>query len=88
LIENNATLISYRPLARGTLTNPGHKILDDLADKYQKSRAQIAINWIINQKNVITIPKSSNPVHLLDNIGALGWKLAIDDELTLIDSFI
>lgn len=88
MIENNATLISYRPIARGALTRPGYKILDDLAEKYQKSRAQIALNWIINQKNVITIPKSSNPVHLLDNVGALGWKLAIDDELTLTDSFI
>jgi diketogulonate reductase-like aldo/keto reductase len=56
--------------------------------KYQKSQAQIALNWLINQENVVTIPKSTNPVHLLDNIGAVGWRLALDDELALADSFI
>jgi diketogulonate reductase-like aldo/keto reductase len=88
LRENDSLLMSYRPLGRGTLTKPGYKILDELAERYQKSRAQIALNWLINQENVITIPKAINPIHLLDNIGALGWKLSIDDELSLTDSFI
>jgi diketogulonate reductase-like aldo/keto reductase len=88
LRENDSLLISYRPLGRGTLTNPGYKTLDELAERYQKSRAQIALNWLINQEKVITIPKSINPIHLLDNIGALGWKLSLDDELSLTDSFI
>ena len=86
--ENGTTLISYRPLARGLLAKPGNRVLDELAEKYQKSQAQIALNWLINQENVVTIPKSINPVHLLDNIGAVGWSLALDDELALIDSFI
>jgi diketogulonate reductase-like aldo/keto reductase len=86
--ENGTTLISYRPLARGLLAKPGNRVLDELAEKYQKSQAQIALNWLINQMNVVTIPKSVNPVHLLDNIGAVGWSLALDDEIALADSFI
>lgn len=86
--ETGTTLISYRPLARGTLAKPGNRVLDDLSMKYQKSQAQIALNWLINQENVVTIPKSTSPVHLLDNIGAVGWRLALDDELALADSFI
>ena len=86
--ETETTLISYRPLARGTLAKLGNRVLDDLSMKYQKSQAQIALNWLINQDNVVTIPKSTNPVHLLDNIGAVGWRLALDDELALADSFI
>jgi diketogulonate reductase-like aldo/keto reductase len=88
LQDNNMTLISYSPLGRGALTRPGYRVLDELSEKYQKSRAQLALNWLINQKNVITIPKSTNPIHLLDNIGAVGWKLTNSDELTLRDSFI
>jgi diketogulonate reductase-like aldo/keto reductase len=88
LRKNDSTLISYRPLGRGALTKTGYNTLDELAERYQKSRAQIALNWLINQENVITIPKSINPIHLLENIGALGWKLSLDDELSLADSFI
>jgi diketogulonate reductase-like aldo/keto reductase len=86
--DNNMTLISYSPLGRGALTRPGYRVLDEMSEKYQKSRAQLALNWLINQKKVITIPKSTNPIHLLDNIGAVSWKLTNSDELTLRDSFI
>ena len=86
--ETETMLIGYRPLARGILSKPGNMVLDDLSMKYQKSQAQIALNWLINQENVVTIPKSTNPVHLLENIGAVGWRLALDDELALADSFI
>jgi diketogulonate reductase-like aldo/keto reductase len=86
--KKDATLISYRPLGRGSLTRAGYKALDELAERYQKSRAQIALNWLISQKDVITIPMSMNPVHLMENIGAVDWKLTLDDKLTLADSFI
>ena len=42
--ENNILIIAWRPLAKGELAKPGFKILDELADKYHKTQAQIAIN--------------------------------------------
>lgn len=82
------TLISYSPLAKGRLAQKGNKVLDQIAEKYQKTPAQIALNWLITQENVVTIPKSSNPIHLLEMQDAMGWKLALDDALNLSDSFI
>lgn len=77
--KNNIIVIAYQPIARGELAKPGFEILDRLAEKYNKTQAQIAINWLISKKNVVTIPKASNIKHLKENLGAIGWKLKQED---------
>ena len=84
----NRTLIAYRPLGRGILAKPGNKALDEVAEKYEKSHAQVALNWLISQDNVVAIPKSSNPVHLLDIVGAVGWELGLEDSIRLSHAFV
>ena len=83
--ENDIVVTAYRPLARGRLTRPGFRILDYLAKKYNKTRAQTAINWLISKKKVITIPKTSTIEHLKENLGALGWRLERQD-ISRLDS--
>ncbi len=85
--ENNIVVTAYRPLARGRLTRTGFRTLDDLAKKYNKTRAQIAINWLISKKKVITIPKASTIEHLKENLGALGWRLERQDISGLDNQF-
>lgn len=85
--ENDIMVIAYRPLAKGKLTRPGFKILDKLAKKYNKTQAQIAINWLISKKKIITIPKSTRIEHLKENIGALGWRLTSEDMRMLDEEF-
>lgn len=84
----NRTLIAYRPLGRGILVRPGNNVLDEVAEKYGKSQTQVALNWLISQDNVVAIPKSSNPVHLLDLAGAVGWELGLEDSIRLSQAFI
>jgi len=88
LREQDAALVAYRPLERGALAKPGNRVLDQLAEKYEKSQAQVALNWLIGQEGVVAIPKSSSPIHLLDNMGALGWRMSDEDAHLLADSFI
>jgi diketogulonate reductase-like aldo/keto reductase len=85
--ENDILVIAYTPLARGRLVSPGYKILDELAQKYNKTRAQVAINWLISKKNVITIPKSISIKHLEENLGAIGWELEKNDVYRLDNEF-
>jgi len=85
--ENGILVIAYRPLERGRLARPGFKILDELAKKYDKTQAQIAINWLISKKGVITIPKATNLEHLTENLGAIGWKLKPKDIRELENEF-
>jgi len=76
-------IMAYIPIERGFLLKP-NPVLDKLSKKYNKTKAQIAINWVISKKGVITIPKSTNIEHLKENLGAVGWKLS-DEDMKLLD---
>lgn len=85
--KNNIYLIAYQPVAGGKLARPGFKVLDDLSKKYKKTQAQIAINWLISKKNIITIPKASKIPHIKENLGASGWRLSNEDSEKLDEYF-
>jgi aryl-alcohol dehydrogenase-like predicted oxidoreductase len=53
--------------------------LSQLAQKYQKTTSQVALNWLIAQGNVIPIPGAKNPQQAADNAGAMGWQLSSED---------
>ena len=53
--------------------------LKQLGDKYDKTPAQIALNWLVVQNNVIPIPGAKNARQAEDNAGAMGWELSSED---------
>lgn len=73
--ENNILIVAYRPVDRGGLLGSENTLLSELAEKYHKTPAQIAINWLISKKGVVTIPKASNIRHIEENLGAMGWEM-------------
>lgn len=85
--QENVVLTAYSPLAQGKLTQPGFKALDYIAEKYKKTQTQVALRWLIEKPNVITIPKASSKDHIQELLGCLGWKLAIDDQEYLAHNF-
>jgi diketogulonate reductase-like aldo/keto reductase len=85
--ENEIIITAWKPLVKGILFREKNKLLEEIALKYNKTLAQIAINWLISKKNIITIPKSTNIEHLKENLGALGWKLEPEDIKRLDEEF-
>ncbi len=85
--ENEIIITAWKPLVKGILFREKNKLLKELVAKYNKTLAQIAINWLISKKNIITIPKSTNVDHLKENMGALGWKLDKEDMTRLDEEF-
>ncbi|QQS18788.1 aldo/keto reductase [Candidatus Saccharibacteria bacterium] len=83
--ENDIFVTAWGPLSKGVLKKA--KILHDMAQKYGKTAYQVALNWLIMQPYVITIPKTSTPEHLDENLGALGWELSQDDWQKLAEEF-
>ncbi len=75
--DNDVMLAAWRPLQKGTLLQV--PILTKLAEKYNKTPAQIAINWLISQTNVVTLSKTSSVEHLKENLGAIGWTMDTKD---------
>ncbi|OGK40686.1 hypothetical protein A2954_00105 [Candidatus Roizmanbacteria bacterium RIFCSPLOWO2_01_FULL_37_12] len=77
--QNDILITAFRPVERGILTRKGIPILDEISKKYKKTSAQIALNWLVSQPNVIAISKMSNKKHLEENLGALGWEMKMED---------
>jgi diketogulonate reductase-like aldo/keto reductase len=85
--ENDIMLVAWSPLEEGKLAKPGFKVLDEMAKKYCKTQAQVALNWLISQKKIITIPRASSFEHIQENLGALGCIMDESDFKRLEDSF-
>jgi diketogulonate reductase-like aldo/keto reductase len=77
--ENDVFLVAYRPVSKGALLENIPSVLKEMCDKYQKTPAQIALNWLISQDNVLTISKTRSLEHLKDNLGAVGWDMEKED---------
>ncbi|WDQ32402.1 aldo/keto reductase [Paenibacillus marchantiae] len=54
-------------------------ILNTIGDKYGKTAYQVALNWVLRQQGLVTIPKAANKEHIVDNLNALGWELEKED---------
>ena len=59
---------------------PVISLLRQLGEKHGHTPAQVALNWLIAQGNVIAIAGAKTPEQVRQNAGALGWKLS-DDEI-------
>ena len=79
--DNDITVTAYSPLAEGRLV--GHEVLDSIGDRYGKSSAQVAIRWLIQQENVVTIPKTVTPDHMTANLDVFDFDLT-DGEMQQI----
>lgn len=54
-------------------------LLREIGQKYDRTPAQVALNWLIAQGNVIPIPGAKNADQSRQNAGALGWLLTADE---------
>ncbi len=59
---------------------PVISLLRNIGEKYDRTPAQVALNWLIAQGNVIPIAGVKSAQQVRQNAGALGWKLT-DDEI-------
>lgn len=83
--KNDIMIIAWRPIEGGILSRKGIELMDKICLSYKKTPSQIAINWLISQKNIVTIPGSRKIEHLKENLGSLGWQLKPED-IKILDS--
>ena len=57
--------------------------LNELGEKYSKTPAQVALNWLICQPGVIPIPGIKTADQVDQNAGAMGWELSEIDAIEL-----
>ena len=78
--SHHIRLEAYSPLTRTTKFND--PTIQQIANKYQKSPAQIMIRWVL-QHEVIVIPKSSNREHIRENAEVFDFSISAEDMTVL-----
>ncbi len=75
-------ITAYSPLAQGKVAN--NETLIEIGKEYGKTAAQVALRWLIEQENVVAIPKASSRDHLAENIDIFDFQLS-DEHFEQID---
>lgn len=79
------SLMAYCPLDQGHLLQ--HPVLRQLAERHDATTAQIALAWLLAQKGVIAIPKSTHLERVKENLDAAELLLTQDDLHLLNEAF-
>lgn len=80
--NNNIQVEAWSPLMTGQLLE--NEVLKDIADKYNKTTAQVILRWDL-ENQVITIPKSTNEGRILENSNIFEFSLT-KEEIEKINS--
>ena len=64
---------AYCPVALGRVV--GDPVLGAIAEGYGKTAAQVALRWLVQQGDVIAIPRTSRPERLPENLAVFDFQL-------------
>jgi 2,5-diketo-D-gluconate reductase A len=78
LQEHNVQIESWGPFAEGKHNIFENEVLRSIADKYQKTVAQIILRWL-TQREVVAIPKSVRPERIVENFNIFDFDLNSED---------
>ncbi len=70
--ENDITVTAFSPLGNAELLTK--KPLIELAEKVDKSLAQVILKWLVD-KDIIVIPRSTSTEHMKENLDLFSWDL-------------
>jgi len=79
--RNGIVTTAYSPIARGRVT--GNALIEEIAAAHGKSAIQVALRWLVQQGDVIAIPKSSKVERMKENLDIFDFTLT-DEEMTRI----
>lgn len=76
-LEHDVLLTAYSPFARGLVFQD--PLLAEIGARYGKSAGQVSLRWLLDQPNVIAIPKASSRDRRAENLDVFDFDLT-DEE--------
>ncbi|REL37688.1 aldo/keto reductase [Rhodohalobacter sp. SW132] len=80
--DQDFLVTAYSPLAQGKVFE--NELLKSIGENHNKTAGQISLRWLIEQENVVAIPKATSETHLQENIDIFDFELS-DEEFNSID---
>lgn len=75
--DEDILLTGYSPLANGGAVDDS--LLAEIGARYDKTGPQVALRWVTQHENVITIPMSTSPAHITENIDIFDFTLTREE---------
>lgn len=69
---------SWAPFAEGRNNMFGNEVLISIAEKHNKSVAQVVLRWLV-QREIVVIPKSVSKERIVENFNIFDFTLSADD---------
>jgi len=83
--ERHIPIMAYSPIEQGRML--GNPALQRVAARRGATAAQVALAWLLGQRDVMVIPKAARPEHVRDNRAALDLELTAEDLAELNQAF-
>jgi 2,5-diketo-D-gluconate reductase A len=85
--EHNVQIQSWAPFAEGRNNLFQNEVLVSIAEKYNKSVAQVVLRWL-TQRDVVVIPKSVHKERIIENFNIFDFELDQEDmeNIELLDT--
>jgi diketogulonate reductase-like aldo/keto reductase len=80
--QHSLPIMAYSPVEQRAFVN--HPQLKAIGWRHHATSTQIALNWLLRQDNIISIPKAIDPKHIQENRAAMDLILTAED-LTELD---
>jgi diketogulonate reductase-like aldo/keto reductase len=84
-IDRGVMLTAYSPFDQGASRVLENDTLAEIAEKYEKSPAQIALRWLVQQEVVSAIPKATSHEHLAANLAIFDFELSDEEMVRVFD---
>lgn len=75
--KHGVALTAYCPVARGRIFKD--ETLGKIAEKHDKTASQITLRWLIQQDDVIAVPRTSSRDHAQSNFEIFDFELSADE---------
>lgn len=77
--EHDIQFVCYQPLRRNRTASRKYPLLTELSEKYHKTPNQIILNWIIKEKGIFPLVKSTNIDRINENFASTIFDMSQED---------
>jgi 2,5-diketo-D-gluconate reductase A len=79
---NGVQMQAWSPFAQGRNSHFTNETLAEIGEKYNKTNAQVSLRWHY-QRGIVTIPRTSQKEHMLENLDIFDFELEQSDMDTI-----